>query len=54
MSATAVVALFEALAPELQVLLVDLVKAFHSKDDAAARAALEAALRLQFEARQPQ
>jgi hypothetical protein len=54
MSLEALIALFGALAPEIQVLLVDLVKAFHGKDDAAARAALEAALRLQFEARQPQ
>ena len=54
MDAAAIIALLEALAPEIQMLLIDLIKAFHSGDDATARAALEAALRLQFEARQPQ
>lgn len=50
----ALLALIEALAPEVQELLVDLLKAIEGKDTASQRAALEAALRLQFEARQPQ
>ncbi len=50
----ALVALIEALAPEIQELLVDFIKSLQHKDEASQRAALEAALRLQFEARQPQ
>ena len=46
-----IVALLEALAPDLQVLVVDLLKGIHSKDEAATRAALESVLRMQFVAR---
>ena len=52
MSIVEVVTLLKALEPAAQVAVGAVVKALHSKDPAQVRAAVEAALRLQFEARQ--
>jgi hypothetical protein len=52
MTAAALLSLLEALEPAIKETVVELVSALHKKDAASARAALEAALRLQFEARQ--
>ena len=51
-SVVEVVTLLKALAPSVQGAVGAIVKAFHSKDEKAVREALEAGLRLQFEARQ--
>lgn len=52
MNAVEVITLLKALEPAAQATVGTIVKALHSKDEKAVRAALEAALRLQFEARQ--
>jgi len=52
MSLAAILALVETFEPAVQAVVVDIIQAFHKKDSASARVALEAALRLQFEARQ--
>lgn len=52
MSVVEVVTLLKALAPEAQAAVGAVVKAVHDKDPHSAREALEATLRLQFEARQ--
>lgn len=49
---TAVLRALVAMAPALRAAVVALVMAIRQDDPAAARRALEAALRLQFEARQ--
>jgi hypothetical protein len=49
---TAAIRALLALAPALRALVVSLILAIRQDDPVAARKALEAALRLQFEARQ--
>lgn len=52
MDPATLLALITAAEPAVQALVVSLIHAFKDKDEAAVRAATEAALRLAFEARQ--
>lgn len=47
-----IVKLLQVAEPAVKAVVVDLLSALNRKDEAATRAATEAALRLQFEARQ--
>lgn len=52
MGAEEIVELLIAAEPAVKEVVVDLIKALNAKDEASARKATEAALRLAFEARQ--